>query len=79
MLENNGRHDWIRTSDLFRVKSRNGLIRKRLERIEATQRGSVHAGFTQVRCLLCVTKRHGEIQSDSGRDGRVMTQAMTQD
>ena len=20
MLENNGRHDWIRTSDLFRVK-----------------------------------------------------------
>ena len=54
MLDKYGRHDWTRTSDLFRVKSPSGLIRKRAERHEATQRGSVHAGFRHVRCLLCV-------------------------
>jgi hypothetical protein len=49
-------HDWIRTSDLFRVKSPGALIRRRGERYTATRIGSVHDGLTRVRCLLRVTE-----------------------
>ncbi len=77
-IDKNGRHDWIRTSDLFRVKSPDGLIRRNRKRHEAARKGSVHAGFTRVRCLLCLTGRHCRRQPDMGRDVRVMTRAVTQ-
>ena len=44
----------------------------------ATHRGSVHAGFPHVPRLLCVTEGHCRRRLDTGRDGKVMTQAVTQ-
>jgi hypothetical protein len=40
--------------------------------------GSVYGGSAHVPCILSRTERHEESRSDTGEDGRVMTQITTQ-
>ena len=67
-----------RTDDLFHAISKGELRRRDTERKRTTRKGSVHAGFRHVRCLLCVTERHRQRHPDTVRDGWVTTQATTQ-
>ena len=49
-----GGPDRDRTDDLFHAISKGESVQADTQKHEATQRGSVHAGFAHVRCLLCV-------------------------
>jgi len=67
-----------RTAGLLVANSGSEFRRSETEEYQVTQRGSAHAGFKHIRCLLCVTERHSEKSFDTGKDGRVTTQIETQ-
>jgi hypothetical protein len=77
-IEGNGRPEWIRTIDLFRVNSLNGLRRIDTERERAIRKGSVCAVSSHIRCPSLVPERHSANARATGRDSPVTTQVTTQ-
>jgi hypothetical protein len=77
-LEGVGGAERDRTAGLLVANSTVEVGRRGTGQHQVIRIGSVHAGFRHVHCLSCVPEWHGPRWPYTGRDGRVMTQGMTQ-